>query len=127
MRVCSHHPAPAGLYPCHSVHEEIGGCAQVLLLYSGDGDCGGEGHVYRYGFFVIQGSNLSVWYMCAVAVLKVLTIFWRLGRFHCDIACGLLCQEFSSWNIHSSIFGMISMETYVERQKGLRHLFNHES
>lgn len=54
-----------------------------LLSYGGDGDCGGEGHVYRYGFFVIESSDLSVRYMCAI--LKLLTVFWRLGRFHCDL------------------------------------------
>ena len=62
-----HHPAPAGLDPCHTRQGEFRGCSEILLLSGRDGYFGAVGLVKSDCFSVMEGTNLAVWrHICGV-------------------------------------------------------------
>lgn len=56
-----HHPAEAGLDPCHTGELEVGGGGEFLGGDGGEGDTGGVGLVDGYGVCVVEGADLTVW------------------------------------------------------------------
>ena len=57
-----HHPAPAGLDPCHARKGEAWRGGETLLLDGGEGDLGGVSLVEGYALGGVGGADLTVWY-----------------------------------------------------------------